>query len=122
MFEQLFNTLNEMDGNMFSYSSEFIPADIIKTNEGFELICDLPGVNKEDVKISFEKGYLNINATRPSDDKADYVMRGRAKSFERSFYFDDEVDGSSIKAKMDNGVLQVKLSKKAKVSNQIMIE
>ena len=72
--------------------------DIKENKDGFEVIMDLPGFKKEDVKIQLKNGYLNIQATREEkkdekDDKGKYVRRERyTGTCNRSFYV-----GSSIK-------------------------
>ena len=98
------------------------PAPIMKTDvrehdHGYELDVDLPGIKKEDVKVKLDEGYLTITATTAQNNdeknkKGNYIRRERfTGSYSRSFYVGDEVKETDIKAKFDNGVLQLSIPK-----------
>ena len=78
----------------------------------YELQVEVPGVNKENISIDYENGYVTIAAkTNKSKDEKDkegnYIRRERySGSYSRSYYV-GEVDRESIKAKLDNGVLSI---------------
>lgn len=95
-------------------------ADVMKTDitdEGgdYKLEVEVPGVDKKDVKISLEKGYLSITARVNSSE-----MQGHGKnvhreryygSFRRSFYVGNSIEKENISASMNNGILTVKVNK-----------
>ena len=86
--------------------ASFLPqVDVIETKEGYRLLLDVPGVQKGDVKISFEKGKLIVlgDITRGLDQGAKY---------QRSIKLSDALDTESIKAKLEDGVLDVAIAKK----------
>ena len=86
--------------------ASFLPqVDVIETKEGYRLLLDVPGVAKEDVKISFEKGKLIIlgDISRGIDQGAKYV---------RNIKLSEALDTDSILAKLENGLLDVSISKK----------
>ncbi|MDI6881012.1 MAG: Hsp20/alpha crystallin family protein [Desulfitobacteriaceae bacterium] len=113
-------------GRLFEdfFSDAFLPAafhqmggikvDIKDTEKAYVLEADLPGVNKEDLKLEFEDGRLTIMVERDErleSDKENYLHRERRfYSTSRSFSFED-VNQDQISAKYENGVLSVTLPK-----------
>ena len=124
MFNDFFN--DDMLSK-FNSSGSF-KTDIKETPEEYIVHAELPGVKKEDIKIDYNNNYLTISATRnnESEEKKDnYIRRERSYgSVSRGFYISN-VNKDSIKAKFDNGVLNIELPKKeltANNSTQILIE
>ncbi len=124
MFNDFFN--DDMLSK-FNSSGSF-KTDIRETPEEYIVHAELPGVKKEDIKIDYNNNYLTISATRnnESEEKKDnYIRRERSYgSVSRGFYISN-VNKDSIKAKFDNGVLNIELPKKeltANNSTQILIE
>ena len=85
-------------------------------------------VNKEDINIDYNNNYLTISATRNNEHeekKDNYIRRERSYgSVSRGFYINN-VNKEAIKAKFDNGVLNIELPKKELTqnnSNRILIE
>ena len=91
--------------------------DVRETESGYELEVDLPGIQKENVKVKLDEGYLTITASTndkkdEKDKKGNYIRRERfSGSYSRSFYVGEEVKETDIKAKFDNGVLQLSIPK-----------
>lgn len=84
-------------------------------DEGDKYILDIeaPGVDKKDINISFEDGYLNvtINKEETKEESKSYIIKERIKSStNRSFYLED-IDDANIKAKYDNGILHIEALK-----------
>ena len=91
-------------------------------NEGnyYLLEADLPGFDKKDIQLDINGDTLTIHAERHSKveekDKKDKVIRVERSYGSYSRQFDiSAVDAENIKAKYDNGVLQLTLPKKEKV-------
>ncbi|SHJ96004.1 heat shock protein Hsp20 [Clostridium amylolyticum] len=112
--------------NSFFSDDFFTPASLLKSNFSVDLKeteneyvveADLPGVDKENIHIDYNKGYLNISAKRDNlveDKKDNYVRQERSYGeFKRCFYVDN-VDEEKIQASFENGVLNVKLPKVSK--------
>ena len=128
-------TINDMFNDFFNddmlskfNSSGSFKTDIKETPEEYIVHAELPGVKKEDIKSDYNNNYLTISATRnnESEEKKDhYIRRERSYgSVSRGFYISN-VNKDSIKAKFDNGVLNIELPKKeltANNSTQILIE
>ena len=92
--------------------------DIREHDTGYELDIDLPGFKKDEIKAELENGYLTISATKSAnndekDKKGKYIRRERyAGTMQRSFFVGDDVTQEDIKAKFENGILQLSIPKK----------
>ena len=99
-------TTTEKTAETKSNKATFLPqVDVIETKEGYRLLLDVPGVKKEAVKISFEKGKLIVlgDITKGLDQGAKYM---------RKIKLSEALDTESIKAKLEDGVLDVAIAKK----------
>ena len=84
----------------------FLPqVDVVETLVGYRLVFDIPGVTKKDVKISFEKGKLNITG-----DISSGIDQGAR--YERNVRLSDDLDKEKITAKLENGILDLAILKK----------
>jgi HSP20 family protein len=94
--------------------------DVAETEGGYNVSIDLPGVAKDDVKITIDGRRVNVSAqTQREETKKDasdgsrVIYRERAtSSFARSFTLPEEVDQDASQAKLDSGVLLLSLAKK----------
>lgn len=93
--------------------------DIKETDTAYELEMDLPGSQKDEIKVSLENGYLTISAARGLDkDEQDkksekYIRRERyAGACQRSFYVGDAVKQEDIKGEFKHGILKLTIPKK----------
>jgi len=97
-------------------SCEWMPAvDIHETSDSIVLRADLPGMNKDDVKVVVHDSTLTLKGERKSEKKEEkanyYRMERTCGSFYRSFSLPSMVDAGKIKAGYTNGVLEVVLPK-----------
>lgn len=104
------------------------PAVNISENEkAWEINFAIPGLKKEDIKISVEEDMLNVSYEQ-KEEKEDEDSKWHRRefyysSFNRSFLIPENVDKEKIKAEQKDGVLKLVLPKdeKAKVSKEIKI-
>jgi HSP20 family protein len=94
--------------------------DVAESDTDYTVTLDVPGVAKDDVKISIEGKRVSIEAkARKQADKKDgerIVYRERSvASFSRAITLPAEVDEAASTAKLDNGVLTLTLAKKQPV-------
>lgn len=91
--------------------------DVAESDRAYTVKLDLPGVAKEDVKVSIDGRRISVEAqTRKDDEKKEgdrIVYRERSmSSYARSFTVATEVDESTSAAKLENGVLSLTLAKR----------
>ena len=93
--------------------------DIKENDKGYELVVDLPGFTKDEIKASVENGYLTISAAKGIDkeekekESGRYIRQERyAGSCERSFYIGDAVEQEDVKAEFKHGILKLFVPKK----------
>ena len=98
--------------------NSLMKSDVKDAGDHFEVLMDLPGFKKEDVKLQLKDGVLTFEATKRSendetDDKGKYIRRERFQgTCTRSFYVGEELEQEDIKAKFEDGVLRVIVPKK----------
>ena len=101
----------------FSSDGALMKTDIKETDDSYEIMISLPGIKKENVKAEVNDGYLTITANTFSenenkDDKGHYIRKERYEgSVQRSFYIGEGIKQEDIKAKLDNGVLNLSVPK-----------
>ena len=112
----------DLIGDMFrdpffsEHESRLMRTDIKEKDDKYLIDIDLPGYEKENIKIEVEDGYLTINATidttKESEDN-NFVRKERfSGSCSRSFYVGDEVKSDEVKASFKNGILSLEIPKK----------
>ena len=113
LFDDVFN-----DSFFKINESKIMQTDIKEHDDSFELLIDLPGFNREDIKMNIEDGYLIINAKTSNDNeekdhKGKFVRKERYYGeCSRSFYIGNDVDEEDIKANFKNGTLRIEVPKK----------
>ena len=88
-------------------------ASVVEENDGYTLRVEMPGVNKEGLEISMENNELSIIGRRslPTLDGALLHREIRRENFRRIFELDPSIDTDKISAKMDQGILTLRLPK-----------
>ncbi len=103
---------------------ETFPVDIIDEGDSIRVVADLPGFNKEDIEVWVEDGELVIRAVRKEEkeEKAENYIRRERKFGEvyRRIAIPTEVDVENIKAKYNNGVLEVIIPKTEKAKKKVI--
>ena len=117
--DNFFDLFDNFERKFFGNSNAAIPdfrTDIRDAGDRFVLEAELPGFNKEDIKLDVKDGILTISAQHTEnkdekDDKGSYIRRERRYgSFTRSFDVTG-VDEEHITASYNNGVLELNLPK-----------
>jgi HSP20 family protein len=90
-------------------------ADISETDKEYIVKAELPGVKREDVKVSIADGVLTIKGERKQEkeEKGEHTHRlERAYgSFCRSFSLPDDANDKQVRAETKDGVLRVHVPK-----------
>ena len=96
--------------------SSLMSADIKEFKDHYELGLELPGYKKEDVTATLKDGYLTVEAKREEtnntpegeQEQGRFIRRERyVGTLTRSFYVGEDVKLEDIKAKFENGVLDI---------------
>jgi len=92
--------------------------DVIDTDASYVAVLDMPGVAKEDVKITVAGRRVTVQAEPPKSDSAEntahLVHRERAAlSYARSFTLPADVEQAESQARLEQGVLTLTLPKRA---------
>ncbi|GHN01845.1 heat-shock protein [Cytophagales bacterium WSM2-2] len=99
--------------------STFFPkVDVIENETAYEVHLAVPGVSKEDFKIEVNDNSLTVSGERKfSNEKKDknyHSIETQYGSFSRSFTLPENVDGTKINAKYNNGILELVIPKDEK--------
>ena len=111
---------NQIEKKLYGrHAHNVMKTDIKETDDGYELIVDLPGFKKDEIKVSLEDGYLTIEAAKGLDEdeqekkSGKYIRKERyAGSCQRSFYVGDNLTQEDIKGEFKHGILTLNVPKK----------
>ncbi|MEM1579193.1 MAG: archaeal heat shock protein Hsp20 [Archaeoglobaceae archaeon] len=84
--------------------------DVIETDNEVQVIAEMPGVRKEDIELKATERSLEIRA------------EGETRKYHEIVNLPAEVDPDSAKARYNNGVLEVTLTKRAGAGKKIKVE
>ena len=92
-------------------------SDIWEDHNNIYVQTELPGVQAQDVNVSYTEGLLKIQGqkkepTHQDKQKRMHFSSRRFGKFTRTYHLPDIIDPDSIAATFKDGVLTVKLSKK----------
>lgn len=100
------------------HAKNMMKTDIRETDEGYEVIMDLPGFKKDEIEVQLENGYLTVSAAKgldkdEADKKGKYICKERyAGEMSRSFYVGEDILDTDIHARFENGILKLDVPKK----------
>ncbi|BCK88110.1 spore protein SP21 [Sideroxyarcus emersonii] len=108
----------EADSEMLAVADWMPSVDISETDAAYTVKGEIPGVKKEDVKVTIQDGMLTIQGERKmeKEEKGKKFHRVECSygNFVRSFRVPDDADESAVKAEFKDGMLNVTLPKSAK--------
>ncbi len=116
MFSQILEDLAQFQGrDELPRSAPRV--NITEQSDGYTLELLAPGFSKEDLKLHMEKDVLTISSEKETDkleENERYTRREFSRhAFQRQFRLPEQVQAEKITAEHVNGVLTVKLPKKA---------
>lgn len=89
--------------------------DVWEDNDKYVVEAELPGFDKKDIDVNISDDILTIKAVRKQEqekkDKNYYYAERSYGEFVRSLRLPAEVDKKAVKAKYNNGVLELTLPK-----------
>jgi HSP20 family protein len=103
------------------FNANAMRVNIAEDEKNIVIEAELPGLKKDDVKISVEDNVLTIRGERKQENEEKKKNYHRVErfygSFSRSFTLGENVDKENIDAKYENGVLHLTLPKVEPVKN-----
>jgi HSP20 family protein len=122
--DTMYNTLDSMMRGFFddrwlgapALQSEWVPStDIIEEENRYLVSLDLPGMLRENIKISVQNGTLSVRGERKNETKDSGKGYSRIErsygTFMRTFTLPNTIDGKNIDASYKDGVLRLTLPK-----------
>ncbi|MEW6510055.1 MAG: Hsp20/alpha crystallin family protein [Bacteroidota bacterium] len=114
MFDSFFRTgLRDEEG---SFPSAWTPAaDIAEQDDAYIVTMELPGVSKDEVKVTLKDDVLSIHGEKKQEkEEKEKNYRRLERSygmFERSFALGSAVRGDGIEASFKDGILTITVPK-----------
>ncbi|MGI6176405.1 MAG: Hsp20/alpha crystallin family protein [Christensenellales bacterium] len=121
------NMLDDFFGDMWSSKSLFdtFKMDVSESEKEYSVEAELPGVNKEDIRLEMNEGRLTIGIVQNEENQEDtkqYIHRERrTSSVARSVYLPDAAQ-EGVSAKLQEGILKIAVPKAAQTSNKRRID
>lgn len=99
--------------------------DLTEDDKNFFVKAEIPGVKKEDIKVSVDGNQVSLSAEikkEKEEKEGSKVIRSERYygSVARSFTLDENVDSSAASAKYEDGVLQLTLPKKPNGKSHVL--
>ena len=96
--------------------NELMKTDVKEKDGNYILEIDIPGYNKEDIKIELNNGYITVTAKQSTkvdeEDKDGYIYKDRfVGECSRSYYAGENLREEDIKASFKNGTLTLTFPK-----------
>ena len=118
LFQDTWTNPGARSGDESLVSGAFVPAvDVYEDDHAITLKMEVPGIDQKDIDIRLENSVLTVHGERKfeKEEKEENFQRieRRYGSFSRSFTLPNTVDTENVQADYENGVLKVKLTKRA---------
>jgi len=115
-FDNLFSSfLGDTENDSMSQNSWNPQIDIADDNDNFYINAEIPGIDKDDIKINIKGNTLTINgekkAEKESKGKNYYRSERVFGSFARTFELPEAIDREKISANYTNGILKLTVPK-----------
>ncbi|WP_103020420.1 Hsp20/alpha crystallin family protein [Salinibacter altiplanensis] len=115
VFDRFFPSSDESEENTSPQAVWRPRMDLIETEDAYRLHLDMPGINTDDLTISYKDNELIVSGERESsrtDENEEFVRVERSFGhFRRAFTLPQTVDADNIEAAHDNGVLTIRVPK-----------
>lgn len=118
---------NDFFDDFMSLKENKMKCDIYEKDNMYHIEVDIPGFNKEKIKIEVNNDFLIITAEKQNEinnynENKNYIHRERTYGkYQRSFYLKN-LDSNNINASFENGVLKIIVPKINEEENKRYIE
>ena len=118
LFQDSYSSTQTGPGDDFLTTSGFVPpVDVYEDGHNVFIRAEVPGIDPNDLDIKVENNLLTIRGERKwnKEEKEENFHRveRRYGSFSRSFTLPNTVNSDEVSATYDNGILELKLGKRA---------
>lgn len=90
--------------------------DVVETDDHIIVTCDVPGISKDDIELTFADGILTIKGEKMKEAEKNgstvYRQEMWEGRFQRTIGMPEAVDPKKIDAKLDDGVLTAAFTKR----------
>ena len=101
--------------------ADWMPSvDITETDTAYLIKGEIPGVSKEDVKVTIEDGMITMRGERKQEKEEKDRKFHRIERSYGSFRMPDDVDESAVKAEFKDGMINVTLPKSGKSKTKLI--
>ena len=115
----LFDRVFDRPGNGHSRGRRpWLPAARVwEDDQSYHVELELPGVSRDQVDVTFEEGRLMVAATRnrPEGEVRTHHDERMWGQMSRAFALPESVDADSIEARLTDGILAIRLTKRPEV-------
>ena len=114
-----FHELDDTERRLYGkHAARIMKTDVRDKEDHYLVDMDLPGFKKEEISLKLENGYLTVVAEKgldrdETDKKGKLICQERyVGTRQRSFFVGENLTEEDIKAKFEDGVLQITVPKK----------
>ena len=104
-----------------------IRVDVSENDKGYEVRAEVPGVNKDDIRVTIDRNFVSVSAEVKQEKEeqlggnAHWLVREIYRgSTTRSFTLAHEVDDKAAIAKYENGILKLSLPKRSEGASRTL--
>jgi len=91
-------------------------SNICEEHDAVVLRLEMPGVPKDGINVNIEGDTLTVEGTRHAAEGGNYLVRERRTGgYKATYTIDQRVDRDKVEARMENGILTLKLHLKDEV-------
>lgn len=115
--DPFFDVLNDIANSNYELSGP--KTKVTKVDDGYKILIAVPGLTKDDLKISSKEGVLKISFSGNEENKDTYFVT----NFTKSYKIPDDVNDKDITGKVEDGLLEILLpiSKKKNLERLISL-
>lgn len=120
-----FDLLEKDFDTLFSFKNVngMLKTNVEEKENEYEFTVEVPGIEKKDINITLENGYLSIVATKNYSEEKNFIRKEiREGKYSRAFYIGNECDEENVKASFENGLLFINIPKKVEKETKKIIE
>ncbi len=109
--DDLINSI--FDDSMFMNNKHLMRTNIIDNENDVTIEVEMPGFNKDNIKMSLENGFLTIEGNNSlKEEKKHFLRKERYEcNVSRSYFVGDDVKEEDIKASFKDGILNIVVKK-----------